>query len=902
VGWRVLAGGAQTWRPIAAPIRADHVLIDDQPVVPLGGNYWHLDYPIGVPSGHKLIRTSSTSAIALESRIFKIARRYLVFLLGGSGTTDVAVELRIPAKIARKPFCPPLDRPDTDGFVAVMTAKPTGSDVLSQYVWDLGAGLAPLTKVQAKVRLRILGTSTTPRRLSAALIRLQDDQPAPFHVPVWGFADLHCHPMAQAAFGGVMAGHMHGPVEDLGSCLQAHGSGHSNPLHPVAMANGKGGNDGSLTTTGWTTGSPAVGEQLEFGSWPVFDDLVHIKTHQDWIRRAYDGGLRLMVTLVVHNELITALNCLTTSPQRDRDIIEPQVQMLHEFVTHNSSWCGLAKTAHDARSLIEQNKLAFVLGLETDSINGWMHFDPANPMNAASNDFTDDGSDANRAAISQAMRLYFEYLRNLGIVQINLVHLSDNDFGGMALYDAMFLVNTFNRTGHFPSAESGVVPGRSDDEQIYLPVTLESELFGPIVEAAAGIGITIPATIAGSRNTRSMTVAGEVAIREAMRLGMVLDIDHMSEKCSGEAHRMVTTLGTDHPYPLISAHNGARTLSPRPLGQSDPPKEGHRRKMGYWPSEGSKSETQLGYILETGGMLGHGTALGDMRIPDAWQAPNVNPCLVANNCPGTVKTFAQGYAYVRQRLAETPVAFGTDWNVLLACLGPRFGPRSAGALKAEVGAGDLDWQRQIAVERRRDAESQYNGVRYQTDLTRWRADRFTDDGLYNDYGTGPHATGPVPGDGPAMWQAVALAALARTVALAPISVMDSKVLQMVAGLQGSSTTPQTDYWVAGAMAAGKPHPTSTDQARALATQLGQILGQWNSMTGDNLPLQRSTAGHREFDINLDGMAHYGMLPDLIQDLCNVGMDQASLSSLFGSAEQYLRVWEMCDHVASQIKP
>ena len=85
----------------------------------------------------------------------------------------------------------------------------------------------------------------------------------------------------------------------------------------------------------------------------------------------------------------------------------------------------------------------------------------------------------------------------------------------MALYDAMFLVNTFNRTGHFPSAESGVVAGRSDDEQIYLPVTLESELFGPIVQAAGGIGITIPTTITGSRNTRSMTVAGEVAITGA---------------------------------------------------------------------------------------------------------------------------------------------------------------------------------------------------------------------------------------------------------------------------------------------------------------------------------------------------------------------------------------------------
>jgi len=402
-----------------------------------------------------------------------------------------------------------------------------------------------------------------------------------------------------------------------------------------------------------------------------------------------------------------------------------------------------------------------------------------------------------------------------------------------------------------------------------------------------------------------MTVAGEVAIREAMRLGMVLDIDHMSERCSEAAHSIVTTLGTDHAYPLISAHNGARTLSPRPLGPSHPPQNGHRRNEEYWPSEGSKSETQLGYILETGGMLGHGTALGDMRIPDAWQAPNRNPCLVANDCPGTVKTFAQGYAYVRQRLAGTPVAFGTDWNALLACLGPRFGPRSAGALKAEVGAGDLDWQRQITAERRHDAEAQRCWVRYQTDLTRWRADRFADDGLYNDYGTGPHATGPVPGDGPAMWQAVALAALAKTMGQAQfaslISVMDPKVLQMLAGLRGSSTTPQTDYWVAGAIAAGQPHPTPTGQAQTLATQLGQILGQWNSTAEGNVRLQRSTAGHREFDINLDGMAHYGMLPDLIQDLRNVGMDQDSLSSLFGSAEQYLQVWEMCDHVASQIE-
>jgi hypothetical protein len=80
-----------------------------------------------------------------------------------------------------------------------------------------------------------------------------------------------------------------------------------------------------------------------------------------------------MVALVVHNELLAGLSTAPGSllnPQSDRDTVEPQVQVLREFVAHNSDWCGLAKTPHDARALIEANKMAFALGLETDSING----------------------------------------------------------------------------------------------------------------------------------------------------------------------------------------------------------------------------------------------------------------------------------------------------------------------------------------------------------------------------------------------------------------------------------------------------------------------------------------------------------------------------------------------------
>ncbi len=38
------------------------------------------------------------------------------------------------------------------------------------------------------------------------------------------------------------------------------------------------------------------------------------------------------------------------------------------------------------------------------------------------------------------------------------------------------------------------------------------------------------------------------------------------------------------------------------------------------------------------------------------------------------------------------------------------------------------------------------------------------------------------------------------------------------------------------------------------------------MDGNRVTLIRSVAGEGDFDINWDGVAHYGMLPDFLQDL------------------------------------
>jgi microsomal dipeptidase-like Zn-dependent dipeptidase len=59
----------------------------------------------------------------------------------------------------------------------------------------------------------------------------------------------------------------------------------------------------------------------------------------------------------------------------------------------------------------------------------------------------------------------------------------------------------------------------------------------------------------------------------------------------------------------------------------------------------------------------------------------------------------------------------------------------------------------------------------------------------------------------------------------------------------------------------------------------------------NVRLQRERSGSRTFDLNTDGVAHYGLIPDLLADMQQHG-GGPDLRSLFRSAEAYLRMWEL----------
>ena len=54
---------------------------------------------------------------------------------------------------------------------------------------------------------------------------------------------------------------------------------------------------------------------------------------------------------------------------------------------------------------------------------------------------------------------------------------------------------------------------------------------------------------------------------------------------------------------------------------------------------------------------------------------------------------------------------------------------------------------------------------------------------------------------------------------------------------------------------------------------------------------RERSGSRVFDLNRDGVAHYGLIADLLADTEQSAGGRRALSLLFSSAEAYLEMWE-----------
>lgn len=449
--------------------------------------------------------------------------------------------------------------------------------------------------------------------------------------PLSGYVDMHTHPMAHLGFGGKL---LHG-APDVGTLMPAipDGSGCRKYVPTRSYAEALSGDN--VTHGGFGLFDNTCGDSIrkevirtlesELGarvrhqedgaqgyptlnSWPAYNDITHQQMFIDWIRRAHQGGLRVMVALAVHNATLAA-GVMGPGDINGDDVSSANIQITEMTrMVQRHRFMEIAKSASDLRRIVRSGKLAVVLGVEIDNI-GNLHRDPSlDPYNV------------NESA-QRTVRGALESLWDQGVRYVFPIHVIDNPFGGTAIYENVFNLSNYHQNGSFWNVRCAPPESRVNHQFVV-------DGFDAALAAAKAVKLGIdpfrnpptPPTCAGHANGQGLTPLGVFALKEMMRMGLMVDVDHMSEKGVNAALSVAESFG----YPLNSGHNGPR---------------------GGGGSENSRTDAQYRRIAALGGMvgLGHG---------------------------GIASNFVRNFRRVRSLINNQPVAIGTDVNGLFALPAP----------------------------------------------------------------------------------------------------------------------------------------------------------------------------------------------------------------------------------------
>jgi microsomal dipeptidase-like Zn-dependent dipeptidase len=722
--------------------------------------------------------------------------------------------------------------------------------------------------------------------------------------PLWGFADLHAHLMAHLAFGGrAFWGQPYDP-QHPGPEGMEYALSSCEPIH------------GGLINVNPEFGHPAGGGWPEFIIWPRFTTLVHQQAYIDWLYRAYQGGLRLITCLAVNNELLAAKSN-PDLPHDDKSAIQIQVAAMKDMVAFvdaqaggpGRGWLQIAYSPEEARQIVGGNRLAVILGIEVDSLGNWRRPDDIDKLSHGD-------LDRARELIGQEL----DWLYELGVRQITPIHLANNAFGGTAIYLRFLETVTRFLSGEGWTVENAWETGVRyrldrdgadvvDDAERTVVISgkhARSMHRHTLLDHIPGIRdlyetLVPPRVQGGHANALGLNRYGEILLEEMMARGMIIDVDHMSEKSTDQA----LALAEKQHYPVICSHCWLRDLLYSAETEFHPEVSTHYgtsdvHKVAH---EAGKRGDQVERIGRLGGMVAPILNQGDIT--------GLRRCLpelatkVLQPCSGSSTSWAQAYLYAVAKMGGRGVAMGSDLNGAAGLPGPRFGTFAAyGARHDALRTG----------ERRREIDEQTNGVAYQDPIHDYRWYRFE-----------PTGAGGYDEEECNIWQAIAQYEAGFNPATAGHPETDFPepgLREALERLEVHLFEDWTDHVTQGFWLADREMPvtageladwpveqraaylarkntgdhglTDDDHTWEMVIKIRAIWAKWQQMKGDNPPLVRSTAGpRRDYDINLDGMAHYGMLPDLLQDVRNAGLTPEDLTPLFRSAYDYIQMWDKC---------
>ncbi len=535
----------------------------------------------GVPLPEAQI-TSATSEVG--AHVTAIAPALPGFVITGGGAVTGGAPVRLISTPTAEPIRPrdPASPPPAQGqlLTATFPEVPVGSAVASGW------------RAAAKDHMY-----ASPGMVTAYAVNLRfAQQPV---VTLRGWVDLHTHPMIHLAFGGKL---VHGGVDEksrlptnvrcqdwqeAGSVANAlsddrpsHGGWDlfSFPCGDEIRKNIIGGlqaANSALVTAGHTN-SPAFGWP-NFQNWPAWNDITHQKMWWEWIKRARDGGQRVMVALATNNRMLgDAVN--GHPPTDDKSSANLQLGAIKEFVARHSDFMEVALTPAHLKEIVQKNRIAVVLGVELDNLGALNQYAPATP----------------EPTMQALARMEIQALYDQGVRYVLPIHLVNNRFGGAAIYQPTYSLANLRETGDYFDITCSA---QGDDISFRHPPNLDTAI---VVAAAAKLGLYRPFPPPpqcprpginegpGHRNNLPLTALGVFALKEMMKRGMIIDIDHMSDKAVEQALTLAEGIDASRGYPINSGHSGIRGV----FGNA---------------AETSRSRSQLQRIAKLHGMFGLGS-------------------------------------------------------------------------------------------------------------------------------------------------------------------------------------------------------------------------------------------------------------------------------------------------------
>ena len=349
---------------------------------------------------------------------------------------------------------------------------------------------------------------------------------------VRGFIDAHTHLMSNEGFGGdIVCGKTFSElgIEDALTDCHSHGSdGKTALIENLTHLEGKGLLDGHDTDLYPT-----------FADAPKWSSLTHQQMYYRWVERAWRGGLRVMVADTVNNNVLCSLPTQVNKHScNDMDTVRRQVQKtkdLEAFIDKRhggpgKGWFRIAYSAEEARSYVEQGKLAVILGMEVSAPFGC----------GLAVGFPTCTKQQIDAGLDEA--------KELGIRSMYLCHKFDNALCGVRFDEGtqgiVVNVGNFLNTGQFWQVERC----RTDLHDN----TVEGGVIPPKV-AQHVKGQVLPIYPEGPHcNTRGLSELGEYALRGMMDRGLMVELDHQGVKAAKRTMEILEAEG----YPgVISSHS-----------------------------------------------------------------------------------------------------------------------------------------------------------------------------------------------------------------------------------------------------------------------------------------------------------------------------------------------------------